>query len=63
MCEKIFGPTLKLSNGKEIPTRWVGEQHVMEDMGRIPSMQDWFENITPQPWMNKPQRLASEVQL
>jgi len=63
MCEKIFGPTLKLSNGLEIPTRWVGEQHVIEDLGRIPSMQDWFENITPQQWMNTPTKVSSTTTL
>ena len=28
MLETIFGPTLTLSTGRVIPTRWVGEQHV-----------------------------------
>ena len=42
MCERIFGNTITLSNGKKIPTRWVGEQHIAEDLGFIPSMQDWL---------------------
>ena len=33
MAETIFGPTLTLSTGRVIPTRWVGEQHVREDLG------------------------------
>jgi hypothetical protein len=37
MLETVFGPTLTLSSGKVIPTRWVGEQHVKEDLGFIPS--------------------------
>jgi len=32
LMEKIFGPTLQLSNEMVIPTRWVGEQHVKEDL-------------------------------
>ena len=36
MAETIFGPTLTLSTGRIIPTRWVGEQHVKEDLGFIP---------------------------
>lgn len=32
-----FGPTITLSTGRIIPTRWVGEQHVREDLGFIPS--------------------------
>ena len=37
MAETIFGATLTLSTGRIIPTRWVGEQHVKEDLGFIPS--------------------------
>jgi len=51
MCEKIFGRTITNSNGKVIPTRFIGEQHVKEDLGWIPSVQDWFQCIKPAPWM------------
>jgi hypothetical protein len=33
MLETIFGPTITLSTGRVIPTRWVGEQHVQQDLG------------------------------
>lgn len=46
---------------KKIPTRWVGEQHVQEDLGWIPSAADWLRQIKPQPWMNRPQRLSREL--
>ncbi len=61
LCERIFGPVLKLTGGKEIPTRWVGEQHCMEDMGRIPSIADWFGCIKPEKWMNQPVRLSKTL--
>jgi hypothetical protein len=61
MCETIFGSTITLSNGKSIPTRWVGEQHVKEDLGRIPSIQDWFSTITPQKWMGQTKKLEEEL--
>ena len=51
MAERIFGHTITTSNGKNIPTRWVAEQHILEDMGFIPSMQDWLSNIQAQEWM------------
>jgi len=53
MCEKIFGYTVTNSNGKTIPTRFIGEQHVKEDLGWIPSVQDWFQHIQTSPWMVK----------
>lgn len=60
-CEQKFGVTITLNNGKQIPTRWVGEQHVKEDLGRIPTIQDWFTNITPQSWMGKTAKLEQTV--
>ncbi len=57
MAETIFGHTLMLSTGRVIPTRWVGEQHVREDLGFIPSFADWVKAIRPEPWMGRAQRL------
>lgn len=31
--------------------RYLGEQHVREDLGRIPTAQDWLLQIRPQRWM------------
>ena len=53
MLETVFGPTLTLSSGKVIPTRWVGEQHVQEDLDFIPSFADWMRAIRPLPWMGR----------
>ncbi|WP_072387100.1 hypothetical protein [Hyphomicrobium sp. CS1BSMeth3] len=60
MADVIFGPTLTLSTGKVIPTRWIGEQHVREDLGRIPSFADWVRAIRPEPWMGRATRLSLE---
>ena len=53
-CERVFGHAIKISTGRMIPVRWVGEQHVKEDCGFIPTMQDWFCNIKMQRWMGEP---------
>jgi hypothetical protein len=60
MAETIFGHTLTLSTGRVIPTRWVGEQHVREDLGFIPSFADWVKAIRPEPWMGRAQRLDDQ---
>jgi hypothetical protein len=60
MAETLFGSTLKLSSGRVIPTRWVGEQHVREDLGFIPSFADWVKAIRPEPWMGRAAKLESE---
>lgn len=52
-CEKVFGVTIKNSEGKEIPTRFIGEQHVKEDFsGFIPTVHDWLKGIPQEKWMN-----------
>jgi hypothetical protein len=43
--ERTFGTTITLSTGRVILTRWVGEQHVREDLGCIPSFADWARAI------------------
>jgi len=60
MAEKIFGVTVTVSTGRIIPTRWVGEQHVREDMGCIPSFADWVRAIRPEPWMGRSTTLGLE---
>ena len=51
LAERIFGVAIRNSQGKDVPVRYIGEQHVREDLGRIPSFQDWAMRITPEPWM------------
>lgn len=54
LCEKIFGMTITNSDGKKIPTRYIGEQHVKEDLGRVPSVTEWLKGIPMEPWMLRP---------
>lgn len=51
LCEKIFGKTITVSGGRIIPVRWIGEQHVKEDLGRIPTAADWLRCLKPEAWM------------
>jgi hypothetical protein len=60
--ERTFGHTITLSSGRKIPTRWVGEQHVTEDCGFIPTLSDWLRQIEPAPWMNRSRKLSRELE-
>ena len=51
LAEHFFGVTITNSEGKKIPVRVVGEQHVMEDLGWIPTAADWLKMIKPERWM------------
>jgi hypothetical protein len=61
LCERIFGTTIATSNGRAIPVRWIGEQHVKEDLGWIPTAADWLMCIRPEKWMNHSARLSREL--
>lgn len=51
LCERIFGVAINNSEGKHVPVRYIAEQYVREDLGRIPTAQDWLSQIRAQPWM------------
>lgn len=53
LCEKLFGVVIHNSDGKAVPVRAIGEQHVKDDLGWIPTVKDWLQHIEVQPWMTQ----------
>lgn len=51
--ESVFGTIITNSAGTVVPIRLIGERHVMEDLGKIPSVEEWLKNINAQEWMTK----------
>ena len=60
-CEQKFGVYITNSSGKEIPVRIIGEQHVQEDLGKIPSLNDWLTELPLKSWMNRSRPLSKEI--
>lgn len=58
-CERVFGITILNSDGKPVPVRMIGEQHVQEDCGRIPTIADWLSRIQPEAWMARATRIGA----
>lgn len=60
VVEKIFGNFIINSDGIEIPTRRICEEHFKQDFnGKIPSIQDWVKEVNAKVngeslWMNRP---------
>ena len=53
-AEERFGIALTNTDGRDVPVRFIGEQHVKEDCGgRVPTVADWLGSITPAPWMGR----------
>lgn len=63
MLETLFGATIVNADRRSVPVRLVGEQHVREDLGSIPSFADWARLITVQAWMLRGHRLDESVEL
>lgn len=59
--ERLFGPTISISTGRAVPVRLIGEQHILEDLGFIPSIADWTRTISPKPWMLRAQPIHKLV--
>ena len=65
MLESLFSTVIVNADGREVPVRLIGEQHVMEDLGTIPSFADWARLIEPQTWMmrGQPKLVAIEANM
>jgi hypothetical protein len=50
-AEEVFGDYFINSDGKKVFVRYVGEQHIIEDLGFIPIMQDWLNEMNLCDWM------------
>lgn len=51
IVEKVFGLTFINSEGKEVSTRDVAEEHILEDLGTIPTVEKWLKNLPIEDWM------------
>jgi hypothetical protein len=51
VIEKMFGQVATNSEGKEFSPRDVAEQHIVEDLGHIPTVQDWLQDLPLKEWM------------
>ena len=58
MCEQVYCTYFdRRSDGKRIQVRDVAEQHVIEDMGFIPTIQDYLKDLPFYDWLGgKPKK-------
>ena len=51
VVEQVFGITRVNSSGRKYSPRDVAEQHIKDDLGRIPEVGDYLRNMQIQSWM------------
>ena len=51
IVEKVFGHNRENSEGKIYSVRDIAENHIIEDLGRIPSLNEWLQHMPIETWM------------
>ncbi len=51
LAEQVFGPAITNSSGRRVFVREIGIQHVLEDLGFIPTLAECLEETPLRPWM------------
>ncbi|MFB6284102.1 MAG: hypothetical protein ABEK59_09260 [Halobacteria archaeon] len=52
LCIQQFGSYITTSHGRKVPTQHIAEQHIKEDLGCVPTLQDWAELLQRKAWMS-----------
>ena len=60
LAERVFGVTLTNSDGKQVSVRTIAEEHVHDDLGFIPTLEQWFKNMMIVEWMNGAHRSGNK---
>lgn len=58
LLERIYGTIITNSDGKQVSVRDVGEQHVIDDLGTIPTLEKCMEGLPFKRWIGGPTALT-----
>ena len=62
IVEKVFGRTRVNSDGKTYSPRDVAEDHVIQDLGWLPNMNHYLENMQIQDWMSGTEKRRKAIE-
>lgn len=51
LAEQVFGLQILMADGQRVFVRDIARQHVLEDLGFIPTLADCFKEAPVRPWM------------
>ena len=54
LAEKVFGTYITNSSGTKVSVRDIAEQHVLDDLGFIPTLEKCLESMELEQWMGGP---------
>lgn len=61
ITERVFGTFITLGNGRVVQVRDIAEQHVIDDMGTIPTLEDYLRGMPFYDWLGGPKRAAART--
>lgn len=53
----LFGDVITNSQGRQVPTSLLASQHIVEDLGFVPTLDHYIELLRCPRWASKPARL------
>ena len=60
VVEQVFGLAIRNTEGRRVFVREIGQQHVIEDLGFIPTLADCLKETRIQPWMAGAHKLITD---
>jgi hypothetical protein len=61
IVERIFGRTRINSDGREYSPRDIAEDHLLQDLGFIPTVEQYLNNMTLQNWMSGTEKTRKSI--
>lgn len=52
LCERVFGTYIVNSDGKKVSVRDIAEDHIIDDLGFIPTVEHWLSELPVRTWMS-----------
>ena len=61
VAEQVFGLAITNADGRRVFVREIGQQHVLEDLGMIPTLGECLQEVRVRPWMAGAHKLVSDT--
>ena len=52
LVEQMYGVYITNSDGKDVSTRDIAEEHIIQDLGFIPTVEKWLDKLPIETWMS-----------
>jgi hypothetical protein len=62
ICERVFGHFIEVA-GRKVQVRDIAEQHVIDDLGRIPTLEDYLSGMPMYDWLGGPKRKITTTRI